>query len=280
MNIAGAVVLYEPDKDVLANIQSYLPYIEELYVIDNSETVNRAIIEKIQALPKVQYFSMGGNKGIAAALNYALECAIGFDWLLTMDQDSSFADGMVERYFNKAFEILEQRDNIATFGINYVGGKSSEGEEIKEVEEVITSGALVNVVVARKIGGFLDELFIDEVDHEFCYRAKAAGYAIIFLPDVLLEHHLGKTINMSIGGVRLRTVQEHSAIRRYYMARNSVYVMCQYPHIRAKKMVGILKEVLKILFAEVGKKEKFYAIAEGVADALKGKMGKKEQKIL
>lgn len=275
MNIVGAVVIYEPDKEVLDNIKSYLPHIDALYVVDNSEKGNSVVVEKIQTMQKVKYFSMGGNKGVAAALNYVLKVVSNFDWLLTMDQDSCFEKGMLVHYRNKVSRIIYDKRNVAVFGVNYAGLPFQDDEPSKEVDEVITSGALVNIEVARKIGGFLEELFIDEVDHEFCYRARKAGYSVVFLPDVMLNHSLGQTTTMSIGGVRLRSVKEHAPVRRYYMARNSIYVLRKYPHVRRKKIVSIFKELLKIILAEREKGEKLSALLEGISDGIKGKMGKK-----
>src|SRR3954467_15747776 len=92
MKIGAVVILYNPGEEVVDNIQSYLPYVEKVYVIDNSEKQREELVSKILSLPNVTYLSDGENKGIAVRLNHASIMAIaeGFEWLLTMDQDSYF----------------------------------------------------------------------------------------------------------------------------------------------------------------------------------------------
>mgnify|MGYP001072153084 FL=1 len=35
IKLAGCVILYNPNKDVIRNIESYIRYLDKLYVIDN-----------------------------------------------------------------------------------------------------------------------------------------------------------------------------------------------------------------------------------------------------
>lgn len=102
MKLAGVVVLYQPSNEVIKNIHTYLPYLDRLYVVDNSSE-NHSNIYKDK---KIQYIFNGKNLGIAAALNIGAKEAIkyGFEWLLTMDQDSSFGENDV----NKMIEFLER----------------------------------------------------------------------------------------------------------------------------------------------------------------------------
>ena len=72
MNIAGVVILYNPDENVINNIKSYLEELDCLYVFDNTETANEILVEKIKCLPRVRYISFCENKGISFALNTVL----------------------------------------------------------------------------------------------------------------------------------------------------------------------------------------------------------------
>jgi len=45
MKIAGVIVLYNPNEEVIDNIKSYLEDIEILYAVDNSETKKDEIIK-------------------------------------------------------------------------------------------------------------------------------------------------------------------------------------------------------------------------------------------
>ncbi len=97
-DIAGLVVLYNPDQNVIGNIQSYISQLSKLYVVDNSEVCNKKIIEIIKTFKNSKYIFNGENLGIAKALNIGAEEAIkeGFKFLFTFDQDSKATPGMIE----------------------------------------------------------------------------------------------------------------------------------------------------------------------------------------
>lgn len=52
LNLAGVVVLYHPDASVIQNIQSYLAFIETLYVLDNTEQPKPSIVNQLKMIIK------------------------------------------------------------------------------------------------------------------------------------------------------------------------------------------------------------------------------------
>ena len=83
LRVAGVVVLYNPKKDFIINILSYLNQVKILYVVDNSEVASPNI-NWLESYRTVRRINNKGNIGIAAALNLAAYTAIedGFDLLL------------------------------------------------------------------------------------------------------------------------------------------------------------------------------------------------------
>jgi len=75
-DIAGLIVLYNPDQNVIGNIQSYINQLSMFYVVDNSEVYNNKIIETIKSFSISKYIFNGENLGIAKALNIGAEEAI------------------------------------------------------------------------------------------------------------------------------------------------------------------------------------------------------------
>ena len=100
--IAAVVILYNPELSILENIKSYIDQVEKLYVVDNSEASNESLIQEIKSFSKIEYIPNKYNIGIAAALNIGARKAIeeGFDYLLTMDQDSETPPRMVANLLN------------------------------------------------------------------------------------------------------------------------------------------------------------------------------------
>ncbi|MEJ7679537.1 MAG: glycosyltransferase [Segetibacter sp.] len=181
MKIASVVILYNPVDEVIKNILSYIDYVEKVYVIDNTEKTNIEIENSISSFPKAIFISDGENKGIANRLNQACKLAVkdGFDWLLTMDQDSSFSIKDISTYKN-CVQQLANTDQIAVTGVEIV---RNENEGINcgftEVTSLITSGSMINLALLNAIGVFDEALFIDQVDFEYCYRALLKGYKVI-----------------------------------------------------------------------------------------------------
>ena len=96
MKYAGVVVLFNPDDKVLENIKTYINYLDKLYVVDNTPNSDNS---KLFNNKKIEYIANRENKGIAYALNIGAKRALkeNFDFLLTMDQDSSFPKGSVKK---------------------------------------------------------------------------------------------------------------------------------------------------------------------------------------
>src|ERR1019366_3027324 len=99
VRIAAVTIIYHPTESLIENILSYYSAVEELYIMDNSVKSNPFITEMLSPI-NITYFHDGKNRGIAERLNQAaaLASSKGFNWLLTMDQDSYFNEGAVEQY--------------------------------------------------------------------------------------------------------------------------------------------------------------------------------------
>ncbi len=272
MLIAGVVVLYNPDYEVLNNIKSYLDELDCLYVCDNSDIINECLVSNLKKLPRVKYVSFGQNKGISYALNIALNLAKGYDFLLTMDQDSNFCSGMMHKYRNIILDNYIKDDTVAMFSVNYLNiDNLNDGVEV--VERAITSGSILNIKIAKEIGGFDENLFIDEVDYEFCYRANAYGYKILYFKGILLQHNLGSPIKGCYLGKQF-TAWNHNAIRKYYIARNNIYIMKKYPEKRKKCLKAIVGYFAKTVLIEPDKCKRILFMIRGIRDGIIGRMGK------
>lgn len=92
MRLDAATVLYRPTAEDVANILQYAPLFHRLFLLDNSEQTDETIVRPLKAASNAVFLSMGGNRGIAAALRkgMALAAEDGADFCLTMDQDSVF----------------------------------------------------------------------------------------------------------------------------------------------------------------------------------------------
>lgn len=269
MKIAGVVVWYNPSIDYIENIKSYISYVDKIYVYDNSEYSNmHLLLELSKYKEKIEYIQTGENKGIAFSLNYTAKLAIneGYEWLLTMDQDSYFFKESFSEYLFYLKDNKEDKIGILAPIYIYKGKKNTLETANKKIDVVITSGNLVNLKIWDKLDGFNEKLFIDEVDHEYCYRLKEKKYEIIQVSKVILEHSLGKTcIKNIIFGIKINYT-EHSPFRKYYIWRNRLYVRERYQQIRRKYSLFLIKDFIKILFLEAERKEKLKSVWKAYKD--------------
>lgn len=271
MQLAGAVVLYHPDNQVIPNILSYLYGLEVLYVMDNTESPDTHIAKALKRYPNVKYVAFEENKGISYALNYAIAHCSEYEYLLTMDQDSSFYPGDIERYKSR-IETMNKSD-VAVYGVRY----DKDGKQIRPdryAKRLITSGSIIDLNISRKLKGFDENLFIDCVDFEYCYNAAEHGYKVLELGDIIFNHQLGETKIRRFLWKRYER-HEHNAIRRYYITRNNIYLLKKY---KGKRNFGRFREAMRalwgILLWEENKIPKLNAWMQGIKDGIAGKMGK------
>lgn len=282
IKVSGAVILYNPDNSILDNINSYIEFLDILYIVDNSEEKDNEILNKVISLSnKCKYIDNKGNKGISYALNIAANLAMldNADWLLTMDQDSRFED--------KSLSVLI--DYICNNNTNDIGiispyhlTRDKLNSYIKKDEvisrlSVMTSGNLLNLNAYSIIGKFDEDFFIDFVDHEYCLRLNSKGYVVKVHLNSFLIHDLGDIQSKIIFGKKI-IYTNHNKIRRYYITRNRLIVMkryfTKYPKFCFKNIKNLISEWMKIIFFEKNKIEKQIAILMGIRDFILSKGGK------
>jgi rhamnosyltransferase len=151
--------------------------------------------------------------------------------------------------------------------------------ETEEVFTAITSGNIINLAVWKKIGYFNEKLFIDGVDWDYCIRLQQEGYKIVRFNNIMLEHHLGSTVQHKNIFKKDITIHQHNGLRRYYMTRNWLYLTFKYglvyPRFSFATMKSLLREIKNILLYESGKSVKLYWVYKGFVDFLSGSYGKK-----
>lgn len=229
--MAAVVVLFNPDLDeVERNVRSYLHQVHRLYVVNNSESeLKRKTWLNNGTVNKIKYIQNFKNLGIASALNIACRAAIeeGYDWMLTMDQDSFFDKQEIDLYIQQIEEFVSGNENIGILCPSEV--KQSELLKFTEAAHRVTSGSCISLLAYKKVNGFDDRLFIDEVDEDYACKVEIAGFRLIGFDNVKMNHQLGVTKKAGFLGVfakRDRTV--HSPFRIYYMVRNYLYIRSKY----------------------------------------------------
>lgn len=280
--IAGVVILYHPEADAVDNIKTYAGSLDCLFVVNN-EAGENVISELLNDFDHIHVIQEKENMGIAYPLNQVLKLCDGkYDFLLTMDQDSAFHGTDIEKYIDS----IPQFDWRSTLGI--APKKINKNVPVPVSKEIkwlpvfrtITSGNMVNVHNAIDIGGYNEDLFIDEVDHDFCYRGHEKGFqTIVCTEGIYLTHQLGNRIYGSIIGKNFNTLN-HGAVRKYYIIRNCLYTYKRFAYLNRGFFTRVyicntIKNIVKIPLVEKDKLRKLKYCAWGFWDFLNHKVGKK-----
>lgn len=243
MHLSAVVVWYNPTNKEKENINSYIKYVDKLYIVDNSEKENAFENNK-----KIHYVFNGENLGIAKALNIGADLALKekYDWLLTMDQDTSFKNDDVK----KIFEYIKNND-MKNIGIVSPWHDTKlhiqkPKEEIDYPIDVMTSGNFLNLKILKKIGGFKDEYFIDGVDIEYCLRLKKYNYKVMRLNKFSIKHNLGNISYKHFFKKELLCLN-HNYLRVYYRVRNYNYIKQEY-HDIAPEFCDILVKIKALIW--------------------------------
>ena len=169
------IVVYNPKVDLLVkDICSFIKNVDLLIIWQNS-VLSDDVREYISSLGNIIFAGNGINQGIPTALNYALSYAIknGYDYLLTMDQDSVLEN--FDNYKNTVIKKNQEKTCIVGAYQTFLESKLSE-DIFSEYKWVITSCTIFPIRLLNEIGGFETSFFIDTVDIEVCIRARKYGY--------------------------------------------------------------------------------------------------------
>ncbi len=277
-NLFGIVVWYNPSQDNLSATDSYINHVNQLIIVDNSDGDNSFLIAQ-KHWENVIYLPNHTNKGIATALNQGCKIALSHEaeWVLTMDQDSFFDEAGLETLIQKA-NVYCDFNNTAIFSPRHII-EDEKRKRLKTKPEytiedgVMTSGNILSLGAYQSIGNFLDELFIDLVDVEYCIRIAKKGLLTIMVNDVILHHFLGNGAQTTFLGFK-KTFYNHSPIREYYIARNALYVAKLHKDRRKKYWKYLLKQIKRVILYDHSKKyTKLLYISKGIFDYTKGITG-------
>lgn len=266
--ICAGIVTYNPDIELLnKNVQRLKEQIGDAIIIDNAS-------ENLDEIKKVfsgKIITNSTNLGIAHALNqlmlYAKEN--GFKWAVSLDQDSILPDDYLQTIsefitldgVGILCPIVSDRD-VGTIDKHVYG-------RMTEVKECITSAACVNTSAWEEAGGYDEKMFIDSVDFEFCFRVRKVGYKIIRINTLILNHKIGNGVVRRLGPFKV-WVKSHSASRKYYIARNMIYLARKH-HLYKRLLRSFFRIlwliVLTVLF-EDDKNKKVSALWHGMVDGL------------
>jgi rhamnosyltransferase len=285
-NICAILVTYNPNiEELKGNIESVINQVGKICIVDNStDSILQERVVALQEFETIHVISNKGNFGIAFAQNIGMKWALekGYEAFFLLDQDSKLMEKTVSNLVKEYNYLVSKHKNIACIGpLAFDRDKTEEDiyhsygtsdERIIVVQQTLSSGSLIPKNAFIQIGGMEEDLFIDLVDYEWCWRAEKMGYSTYITKEVKMAHRLGEDRYHFLG----KSIGVPSPIRHYYQFRNTLLMFNRSYVPLSFKIKYILILPLKFFFFTLFVKpraERFKMISKGIIDALKGVKG-------
>ncbi len=286
------VVTYNPDIAALLKLLGQLNKETDFVVIDNGSPDIENLAESINVYDRCQNLvRLGENEGLAKALNIGIKLAQNSDcdFVFLFDQDSSLCDLFVSRMIS-AYTDASQH---STKGVAAVGPRIINSQTMRQTpfklfnklmlrsdrlfpgggkhyiaDFLITSGTLLILQHVEEIGDMKESYFIDNVDLEWCFRAKSMGYDLIGTDDAVLYHAIGERSMNPL--VRAGVMAQHNPARTYYSSRNRIHLYgVDYSPLgwKLRDMVRFFIKAGWLLLSSNQRKQYWHHISSGIRDA-------------
>ncbi len=222
---------------------------KHVIVVDNSN----GELCVFEGAENVTYIPLHQNMGIAHAQNVGISKAqeLKAEYVVFLDQDSKLTDVDIDK-LQEVFVKVRQADSQA-IAIGPLIINSDTNKEYKTtrgqgasfvVDSIISSGSLVKVSMFSVVGIMEELLFIDLVDHEWCWRCASHGYHIYMTREVVLNHKVGNK-SYNLGGIQIIA---SAPFRYYYKYRNALILMRRAYVPRNWKLKTMLRMVFEYIF--------------------------------
>ncbi|MGA2753421.1 MAG: glycosyltransferase [Terracidiphilus sp.] len=286
--ICAAIVTFNIGEALHRCVDAIQNQVGHVLIVENgSGEPTRRELSRLTAPDSVTVILNEHNEGIARAFNQAVEWARGggFQWILLLDHDSEATPGMVEELV-RGYETLD-RAGIRNVGILaaspfdrniqrylYCPPRANGGLPLQG-GEVISAGSLIRLGVFDVVGPFNEDLFIYFVDVDFYKRLVRAGFGAYICPEAVFLHQEGLKKRHRFLWIDA-WYDHYGKEARYYLTRNTIYVITKLPVSRGDIRVLIHRlwtDHVNILLFD---KERFGVLwfsFRGLIDGLRGKVG-------
>lgn len=298
LSVCAVIITYHPSLENLkALLASLTNQVVQVVIVDNGSSEILELISLQEHIKNLEVLGLGENFGIGHAQNVGIEYAkkIGVEYVALFDQDSCPEENMIKTLCSEAAELQRSGVPLAAVAPCYKdtqGGVLSSFVRVGffgfkrttfvqnsgpiEADFLISSGSLIPISTINAIGGVDASLFIDHVDTEWCFRAKAKGYKLFGIPSAVMLHSLGDR-RIRFWFLRWRMVPYHSPFRYYYMFRNSVLLQHR-SYMPLNWKVADLGRCIRALFFfgffSSSRVACLKMMFRGVLDGMAGKTGK------
>ncbi len=288
----AVVVTFNPDITALLKLVSQLNKETDFIVIDNASESFDELAASITVYKRcTELIRLTENEGLAKALNRGIAWARcrNYEYVFLFDQDSSLCDLFVERMIEAHKDASRYSEKgIAAVGPRIINPQTMRQTPFKLFSKIfwrsdryfagqakhfiadflITSGSLLPIGPIEEIGDMKESYFIDNVDLEWCFRAKSLGFDLIGTDAAVLYHAIGERSSNPL--VKAGLIAQHNPSRTYYSSRNRIHLYGASYSPWGWKLRDMVRFTLKaswVLITSSQRKQYFNNIRSGIRDA-------------
>jgi len=288
----AVVVTYNPDITALLKLVSQLNKETDFLVIDNGSVAIDELASSIMGYRRcIELVRLNENKGLAKALNRGINWARSrnYEYVFLFDQDSILCDLFIARMVDAHIEASRFSENgIAAIGPRIINPQTMRQSPFKLFSKIfwrsdrsfagqgeyfiadflITSGSLLTLKYIDEVGNMKESYFIDNIDLEWCFRAKSLGFDLVGTDAAVLYHAIGERSSNPL--VKAGLLAQHNPSRTYYSSRNRIHLYGAAYSPLGWKLRDMIRFTLKaswLLITSGQRRQYFQTIRSGIRDA-------------
>lgn len=234
------IVIYNPDLIILEQLLEQLntSYIQ-IVLLDNSNC-SQFFESGQKNYTNLNYERLHDNIGLPAAQNYAINKYLtnSNEFIIFFDQDSLINKNTIPNLLKNYNQLRNEGINVGAVGPllfdvsedHYYPVFSDSTKKVIQIEPnsfpvkvsfLVSSGLLTTRDVLSTTGLMNSDYFIDYSDIEWCFRLTYNKFEIYAIPSSIMYHSPGESIIKIFG----KCLPFHSPYRKYYQARNLLYML-------------------------------------------------------
>jgi rhamnosyltransferase len=265
-------------------------------IVDNgSDSGGREQIANIAREVDCNVLQLQENFGVAAAQNHGISWArkMGCKWLVLLDQDSKPEPGMVTTLRLAFADLMSRGSVVAAVGPKLLDTRTMRGTPFVRInlfgvtkmdcnttndqfvltDFLVSSGSLIPMTMFDQVGLPEEGLFIDNVDLEWCFRARSKGFLLYGVCAAVMHHTVGDQV-IQVGN---RVIHLHSPLRQYYIMRNRILLYQRSYSPWGWVLQDFWRMVFKLVFFALfstPRRQNVHMMLKGIRDGLRRKAGK------
>lgn len=278
MKILCTIILFQPNWDnVKSLLEDMSKSIDYFFLWDNTPGgCGKDVFLGYVISRRGEYG--GGNLGLSHAYNEAWKYASenGYDYLMTMDQDSHWVG--LDAYISQ----ISSHESITKFNSVYFASTSA-GNDIPFTyiySGGINSGAVIPIRFLNEIGGYNTDFFVDAIDDWLMLEASKHHLLCLLVGNSHIVQKYGEGGYGRFLG-RSFKVTNYSPMRLYGIMRNYLILWHDYPLSKETKKKILIDFFLtwfaKIVLGESNKWKKLSAMFAGIFDGMFHRPSRREK---